>query len=1125
MQERNDMGIRYVIGENAAAVTKQLYGEMLRRIEDKPEQRIYYFVPEQATLQAQKDLAAMHPTGCVMNIDILPFKRLVYRLKEEHGDVIPPVMDDIGKGMLVKRVLLQENEKLSLYRGKAEKPGFVQEMKSMLSEFARYTITAEQLTTVAEQVNDGLVAHKLRDMSCVMSGFRNALENAYITEEEIYSVMCPWVERSKLLRGSIIYFDGFTGLTPSQYELVRSLLRVCDELTVAVTMDPALYGRCLSEQHLFTMSAKLIRVVSQLGEETGHRTLLPVLLSAETGEPSLGHLRKEIFRYPVQAYDAPPEITMYAASDMESEVRYVVGRLVELVRNQGYRYDELAILCGDVEGYSEAIRMAMERADIPYFIDYKNDVMSNPLIDYIRSLLRVLVTDFRAEQVIRFMKNPLGDYDFTAVCHLENALLAHGIRGYSKWKRGFSTGYSEKRVCHEEEIDALVNRLMEELSPLRTQMKEKKSTEARVGALYEFLRAHDTYARMEALAEKMCDSTVPGNKRREAEYRGIYENVMLLFEQTVYLLGNTQLSLAEFASVLDAGFAELKPGVIPPLQDCVTIGDVKRSRLGSVRQLFFLGVNEGIVPGGGNSPQLLTQKEREKLKEMHGMELSETEKESVSTEEFYLYLALTKPSEHLTVSWRRGGEERRELRPSYVVHRLLRMFPQLKVTTESDEKSFFARIAHDGGVEAYLRSLRERAKETPETEAVVLQTWFENHPGYKGLPEHAEKLKRGEEFTGNERLHADLARALYSQSLRGSVSRLECYAECAYRHFLKYGLQLEERKEFRASSLDIGNAFHDALRRYSEKVAQSEESFRTIAPEVAARYMDEAVEEMLASPSREIFTANQRNAYLSVKMRHTLQRMLWVITEQLKRGSFEPKFFEKYFRYNSERLQVHGVIDRIDVFEDGDNTWYKVIDYKTGKKTLDLAHMFFGLDLQLPAYVGAVEREVLPGAKPAAAFYCRVEDPLVEECDDPQTAVLAALRPNGMLLENRELIRHLDNGIPDEGAYTSPVIPVKTLKSGAFGADSQAISTEQMSRLTKHTLQVMEHEAEAILSGDVGRRPYRYGGETGCDYCEYAGICGKERGGSMQYRNLVADKEELWKDIFERTEHREDEER
>ncbi len=1097
------MSVQFVIGIQGSAVTELLYDRMLSLSEEQGGDKLIYFVPEQATLQAQKELTERHPRHCVADIDILPFRRLAYRLTEELGDRLLPMLDDIGKGMVVKRVLQKKDSELTLYRNKAGKPGFVQEVKSLLSEFSRYMVEPETLQELSDRVDDSYMQKKLVDLSAILEGFRENLSSEYITEEDIYSAMCPLLEESERMKDTHLFLDGFTGFTPSQYELLRTLLRKAKTVTIAVTMDPACYHASLTPQHLFTMSARMIEMFEKMAKETGHELLAPCFAALPDKEPSLAHLQKHLFRQQVETYDKMPAITIQSLDNMRSEVSYVVGQIVELVQMHNYRYSDIGILCGDVEGYSDVLREALESAGIPFFIDYKSNAMSNALIDYIRSLLRIFLTDFRSDTVLHFMKNPLSDYSVREISYLENYLLARGIRGYSSWKRGFQGGYKTSHACNEEMVADVAARLLSELSPVRDALLSKATLKDKIVALYEFLRGQHLYDKLESLADRALVSDIPWARRREKEYRQIYRCVMELLDQLVALLGDSELSLQDLAGVLDTGFAELKVGVIPPEKDSVVVGDLKRSRLSGIRHLFFMAVNEGVVPGRAGASELLTQLEREKLKNQYALELSETRKESVSTEEFYLFLAFSRPTEHLTITYRRSGEDNTEYRPSYVVYRILRLFPELHVTTEADIEDFFDTLRADGGVSQFVHSYARILEEGGTPDELALYRWFLENEASVSLPTSVRELQQayaGEKW--QETMRAEVAELLYSHCLKGSVSRLEAYAACAYKHFLQYGLGLEERREFEPNAMDIGNAFHDALKRFFLMIKDSGCELRTMQDDVVKEYMQRAVEETMELPWTEAFGASNRNAYLRTTMERILHHMAGIFKEQQIAGSFDPAQFEQYQHYYSEHLDLRGIVDRIDMCKTEDGNFFKIVDYKSGKKEFDTNQMMAGLDIQLPAYMLMYAKSNPDGAQPAGAFYHKLDYPILDEAKSKEADRLRALRPSGLIRSESDVVKLMDRHCDKDGSYKSVYVPIE-MKDGRYsGKDNNAYSQLGMDRLLNQVEQIMEIQAEEILSGNIKRAPYKSGSKEACTYCPYRGVCGKEHRTGPEYRDV-----------------------
>ncbi len=1085
------MALHMIIGNAGEGKTYALYQNILRASESS-DGRLFLLVPEQASLTAQRELTALHPQKCILNCDILSFRRLSFRLMEELGDRLPAILEDTGKGMLVKRLLLENEKQLTIYAGKERKKGFVGQVRSLFSELSQYCVTPEELAKTKEKVSDPLLSHKLSDVICMYRLFREALENSYLTEEDLFVAMCPLVQESSLLKGSTLFLDGYTGFTPSQYRLLEQLFLTAKDIYITLTLKPSELLGDGGGAPLFTLSKKTLSKLREIAIRCGQQEAEPVFVSHCCCKPGLQHLKEQLFCCPAKPSTKKPEITICSLSNRQEEIRYVVSRIVRLVREQGYRYREIGILCGDVQGYAQDLRQAFQRAKLPCFIDYKENVLGNPCVDLLRSALRILSTDFRSDAVAHYMKNPLSGFTPREASQMENYLLAVGIRGKHAWSRPFVRIALEWK---EElgEVNRLREKCMDDLKELLPGFAQGKTVRDGLTALYYFLRDVDAAEKMEALADEMAFAS---SLRKEKEYRQIYPAIVAMMEQMEELLGKESLPVGEFADILDAGFEETKLGVIPPEPDSISVGDVKRSRLQRVRVLFFLGVNEGMVPGFSHAAGLLTDREREKVKAL-GLEIAETAKEAVATEEFYLYLAITKPTEHLYLTYRRQGDDGRELRPSYVLQQIRRIFPALLVSYAEDE-TLFEKVAPDGGERLLLQAIGQGRKgvRTPEGEA--LREYFLQKGGTLfGSRMTIDMLfaaARGPVCAAT--LLPQTATELYSQTLRGSVSRLECFAQCAYRHFLQYGLELAQRREFKVSAADVGSLFHKALCLFSEELKQSGTSWRSLEEGDVQPRVSRAVRKALLAQTTDLFEDSERSRYQLSRMEELLKRTILTVQEQLKEGSFEPESFEKRFTYTDERLSLSGVVDRIDVCRKDENVYFKVVDYKSGEQKLDFSAVLDGVSLQLPVYLSEMRRAFPEEAIPAAGLYYHIDDPLVDKlADDWKKEFRRMLCPDGIVLEDRQALRLLDGGLVDaQGGYASRyqsmVLPVATTKEGEMAKTSKVLSKQGMQTLFSYADWLLQQETERILQGEIKPQPYRSGQKNACTYCPYQSVCG-----------------------------------
>jgi len=1030
-------------------------------------------------------------------------------------------------------VISEHAGELPRFGSKAGKPGFVGEVKSLLSEFVRYEVTAEALSEASGKIRDSLLSDKLRELAAVYGWFRERCGETQITEDDIYNAMCPLVRESKRLAGSTLYFDGYTGFTPTQYNLIRELMGVCRDLVITITVDPEEIQDGGGRTECFRMSRETYDTMRRIAESLG----MSVSVSAESddaaADSALAHLSRSLFRRGAVPFrgEVSPSVRLVRAGDRRGEVHAVVREIAGLVRKQGLRYREIGIVCGDVAGYGEELRREFDTAGIPFFLDRTTEVTDNCLTDYIRSLLRMLLTDMRTDQCIRWLKNPINGYDEETLGYLENFLTARGVRGLAMWKRGLYGDYGGRRVTKAAECSRIAKQIAEMLVPLAEVMNRASAgVREKTEALYRFLRERQVYERMTELSEEIASERVSWSRRRAMEYKAIYRAVIGLLDRLYTVLPEPSVTLREYSELLDAGFAELRLGVIPPEPDCVMVGDCKRSRFSTVRALYFLGVNEGLVPGSGHGSELLSRQEREHLKSEFQISLADTEKESVDSEEFNILLALQKPTETLVVSWCLSDGEGRNLAESYVIRRIRNLLPGItEEEADGRGKSFFERIATDGGREElltqYAAASRGTAREEEERAALgALYQWYcvqRDRPG-DGLVLDAAMLADAERgFFRQPTLSEEVAAMLYPKDTEYSVSRLETYAQCPFRHFATYGLTAEERVTFEPTVMDNGSVYHAILDYAGRMAAEAGEEGKSVDTAMLRQFLREGAESVRALPEYECFFEDGRSRHLFETLLGNLEFMAPYMAEQLREGRYRIAKTEDAFSEELGGFRFRGKIDRIDRSDIGDTAMVKIVDYKTSGRDFKRELALGGIDIQLPLYLRIEENRLRKEgvrAIAAAALYLPLSVPLVSGLpgEGGEEEVRRKAEPDGLLLTERpdvalpsdRYLSRLDvNFEAPEPGYRSRVIPIGVSKKGAYSGGERCTSEEMTGFLDAVEALAVE-EAGRIERGDIEIRPYRYGtsasAKTGCDYCPYAGLCHKEAGTELTYRVIGA---------------------
>lgn len=1143
------MSLQFIIGGSGSGKTRTLYENLIRQSMEEPDGRFFALVPEQFTMQTQKEIVMLHPNHGVMNIDIVSFERLAYRVFEELAIENLAVLDDMGKSMVLRRVSSGVRGNLHLFGGHLDKAGFISEIKSMLSEFFQYGITEEKLETLIGETKSPLLRQKLLDMQVLYRAFQAYTEEKVIVKEEILSLLCRVLPQSQLIRDSVVTLDGYTGFTPIQYELLELLFRCCRKVIVTVTMDPEdnPYRESV-QQKLFYMSRHTVCRLIDRAAAAGCSRDEDILLKEKPmwrfkDSPELGFIENELFRYRGKVYHSGSgnesgaaaehgreSLRLIEAATPQAEISFLCGEIRRLVASEGIRYREIAVITGDLETYSREILRQFEKNQIPCFIDYKKNILSNPMVELIRAALEVLQSGFSYESVFRFLKTglvmPLAGLSPEVIYQAENYVIALGIRGFKRWNSTWERVYRGAELINLDELNQFREAVVTPFLPLREVFSNRKATvRERTEALVHFLEALEMEQKLAAMAQQFEEV---GDMSLAKEYGQVYGLVMDLFDRIVALLGEEIMGQREYAEILDAGFAEIKVGLIPAVVDRIVVGDITRTRLSNIKVLFFAGVNDGIVPSVSGRGGILSEADRRALREMQ-VELAPTAREESFLQRFYLYLALTKPSDYLYLSCAASSAEGKAMRPSSLMLQLLKLFPEKRLEQPEEEKE--ALWSPELGMSWVLRGLQDE-KSGENDQFISLYRYFIQAESYR---DEMQALSDAAFYTYQDTgIGKAAARALYSPILRGSVTRMELYASCAYAHFLSYGLELSERQMYEIAPSDIGNLFHAAIDMYFTRMKEENRRFSGISEEDRQKMVAECVASVTEEYGNAILGSSYRNQYLERKVYRITDRTIWALTEQLKKGDFEPAGFEVSFSpmdhlramriplSSEEAIHLRGRIDRIDLCEDGDRLYLKIIDYKTGKTKFDLTDIYYGLQLQLVVYMDAAMEKIgreYPDKTvvPAGLFYYHIEDPMVErkpvESEEETNAdILKALRMNGLVNGDREALAHLDNRLGEEATVDSDVVPVSIKNEAIVERRSQAAGEEKFRVLGAYVNRKMKHMGREILDGNIAASPYKNGQKTACDYCPYHSVCGFDlKTDGYQFRRFdKLSPEEIW---------------
>ena len=585
------MSLRFYFGPSGSGKSHRIYEEIMQRAAQEPGRNFLIIVPDQFTMQTQKDLVMRSDRGGILNIDVLSFGRLSHRILEEVGTKEMPVLDDTGKSLVLQKIAADLKEQLPAMGSLLHKQGYIHEVKSAISEFMQYGISTQDMDKlIASAEKRGALAMKLRDLKTLYRGFQDYIRDHFITTEETLDVLRRSLVKSKILPDSVVVFDGFTGFTPIQNRLIQELMRVCAETIVTVTIgaeeDPYQPD---GEQKLFHLSKKTVADLVKLAAEAevtrGEDVFVKGGPNRFTEAPALCYLEQNLFRYQYEPYtEKQHEIHMFEALSPREEVHQTALYIRKLIREEGLTYRDIAVVIGDLEGYASYVETEFGQLEIPCFLDRTRGIVLNPMIEYIKSVLQLYIRDFSYDTVFHFLRSGMADISREEIDELENYVIRTGARGYRTYSRLFTRKTEEMQQGSGQEDTERAEEALERLNRIRQQfadtveilhMAPRAKAGEYVDHLYDFLEQNQVQQKLLNYQQQFEQE---GDLAKAREYAQIYRLVMDLLDQIYELLGEEEISLQEFADILEAGFGEITVGTIPQNVDRIVVGDMERTR-------------------------------------------------------------------------------------------------------------------------------------------------------------------------------------------------------------------------------------------------------------------------------------------------------------------------------------------------------------------------------------------------------------------------------------------------------------------------------------------------------------------------------------------------------------------
>lgn len=1117
------MYLKIVRGGTGAGKSRECY-ELIRGVkESHPDWNVVMLVPEQFSFTAEKMMteyfSGLGPNG----IEVLTFSRLMHRCL---GNRAQNYMTPAGKRMLVYKALQMADAEESPFARSMQKSGFLDAAADMLTEFVRYMITPPMLLEQAERCTDEMLAGKLRALYAIYAAFLELTEGRFLDSEQDPQLLAEWILSNDAFENTCFFLDEFSDFLPQHYQVLSAMIEksagVCVTLPIPAKPDPVLYQTPLHTQAVLVQISQTLQATCKIVQlPDGARFM---------HSPELKHLAenwggwKEEQKY----QEITKDISVWQARDVYAETEHIAAEILTLVREEGYRFRDISVICGAPEDYTHIIAAVFRDAGISYYTDLKTAVTDHPILTLAMSAFDIQNENWSYDAVFRYIrtgfvytKQPDGSvcpFDRDDADVLENYVLKHGVRGKKMWltpweaaANGVFGAVLEEREEPAEDI-ARLNKIRESITKPLADYTEKTAGRRTVreiaGAFFEFLTDIHLY---EGLQTEIAALRAAGRVNEAGEFSLVWNMLVEAVEQTVVTLGDTKCSKEEFAELLRAGLSQCKISIIPSGVDSVFVGSADRSRQPHIRAIFAMGAVQGSMPKELKHEGLLSDIDREQLSD--SLPLGETVKSRRAAEEYKLFRVLTAAADKLYISYPAADVEGTALRPAQLVWNLSRLFPKLTVQddviTDTD--------APASEKEAFNLLLRRIAKKQP---ADNLYQWFATQPAWREklqLTDYALQYKNIQ-----PKIRPEDAKNLYGESITYSVSRLNEFGKCPFRYFMNYGLRVQEQEVWQIQKFELGSLMHWAVCEFCKIVEDGAEDFSALKEKWQAltdERCKELIGEVMQSAQERILGGLRRDRekvqYLILRMTKTLRRSVEIIRKSIARGDYAAICYEQdfrvYIRWGEESVRVKGTIDRIDMAEDAlaKAADLRVVDYKSGAKDFDIVSICNRQDMQLVVYAIAVIELYRTGGlrfarkdwqpRVGGVLYTKLRDDMetlpqgtpnageliAKKQKADGTVVLDEVGKNAVEAE----LYKTDRTLAEPEVIESDFIRIKLNKDGTPDSYSKITSREDFDVLMDYVRKSTVDMDRQIRAGVVDILPVTAGDSSGCDYCPYADIC------------------------------------
>lgn len=1078
------MSLRIVYGVAGSGKTKQCF-DFIDKIITETEHKVIYVVPEQYSLEAERDISVFFSKKALDRVEVLNPDRLAKRVFSTVGPVMCDFVDDNAKLMILEKAIIKVSGKLTYFTKNVDVPGFSSVILNLIKDLKNNCINVETLEKIIEESSDTVFKYKLYDLLLIYSEYEKFFDFPYCDSDDNMNRLAEKIDTLGLFKDTYFVFDNFVSFSKQQYRVIESIIKNSPYVIFSLTTDN------FEDREEFQLFYKSNITAGKILDIAGQNSIeiLPTVYveKKEDIENELVFLKNNYFSYKKNIYDKKTKNLFVCKSDSyRKETEQIANEIYRLVREEDYKYGDFAVVTRSPDVYNPIIRDVFERYGIFYNIAETKHSNNNFIFSALMSVFNVVINKYSFDSVFDFVRSCLCNMKDENKFLLENYILEVGNRDKiwtEKDEISFKGSFSDYEIS---KINESLNYVRKCFSSFTDNFKGRKTVREIVSAYSDFLKFTDAENIITDIVKNLRKT---GNNEAAEETISVYNHIISSINQMLEYFGDISITFEKFYKILESALSNTEIDALPSGIDDVVITTVDRFQATKRKVVFVIGVSEGVIPRGYIKEGIF------KDSELKILGIEENVLQMHSDENYVIYRLFSSATDKLYISYPTADNEGEAISPSYIISNIQNIFTNITVL-----QNIYEKINKLEDVEGVIPTFNKVIENNSIGFWSTVSEWYKNNkPELYNIMENAKRYTNLPPVLQN-----DVVKKLYGTEIKSSISRVERYNQCQFAYFIRYGLNVDERKEYKLEAKDYGTYMHEII----EKFSLFAEDFgwvnvtREICEEKSKEFTIAVLNEYLSG----FYTESKRQTYLFNKIISTMNTVLWNITCFYKESGYVSIGHELVFDEDSEYkpiemnlsdgtvVRLRGKIDRADIKRTANGDFVSIVDYKSSAKDISFEKILCGIQIQLPVYISAVCKNLSDKGEnviPAAMLYYHIDNPIID---------------GDVNMDNDKILEKIENSLKMKGIiHESADIPSVYIAKKNF-------TINQIDKLCKTAYRKMKDALEDMIMGNININPVCADKLTACDYCPYGNICNFDtelKGNNYRkYKNM--DKEEFF---------------